>query len=80
MTLGIFASGGVLWGSITGLAPAAINYRYADTSVLNVTTGSGSDVVNVSAVGVPDQPEHQRRERHGQRGRRRQRPGTSSPR
>ena len=52
-TLGLFASGGVLWGSITGLAPAAINYRYADTSVLNVTTGSGSDVVNVSAVGSP---------------------------
>src|SRR5262249_13157113 len=40
------------WGSITGLAPAAINYEYADTSSVSITTGSGADTVNVQATGV----------------------------
>jgi len=31
-TLSTFTSGGTPWGSITGLAPAAINFDYADTS------------------------------------------------
>ena len=75
VTLSTFASGGANWGSITGLAPAAINYKYADTSGVNITTGSGNDTVNVLATGVADQPEHRRRARHGQRGQRRQRPG-----
>ena len=75
VTLSTFASGGTNWGSITGLAPAAINYNYTDTSSVNITTGSGNDTVNVLATGVGDQPEHQRRARHGQRGQRRQRPG-----
>ena len=40
------------WGSITGLAPAAINYEYRDTSSVSVTTGHGADTVNVRATGV----------------------------
>jgi len=32
VTLSTFTSGGTPWGSITGLAPAAINFDYADTS------------------------------------------------
>ena len=32
VTLSTFVSGGANWGAITGLAPAAINYKYADTS------------------------------------------------
>jgi hypothetical protein len=46
-----FTPGGLLWGSITGLAPAAIDYRYVDTSSVNVTTGSGNDVVNILSTG-----------------------------
>ena len=53
VTLSTFVSGGASWGSITGLAPAAINYKYADTSGVNITTGSGNDTVNVLATGVP---------------------------
>ena len=45
-------SGDSAWGSITGLAPAAIDYRYADTTSLNLTTGSGDDTVNVQTTGV----------------------------
>jgi hypothetical protein len=53
VTLSTHSSGGSNWGSITGLAPAAINYRYRDTSSVNLTTGSGSDTVDVLATGVP---------------------------
>ena len=52
VTLSTFTSGGSPWGSITGLAPAAINYKYADTNSVSVTTGSGADTVNVRATGV----------------------------
>ena len=52
VTLSTFSSGGANWGSITGLAPAAINYKYADTSSVNITTGSAADTVNVLATGV----------------------------
>ncbi len=45
-------SGDSAWGSITGLAPAAIDYRYADTTTFNLTTGSGGDTVNVQTTGV----------------------------
>jgi hypothetical protein len=51
-TLNTFVSGGSNWGSITGLASAAINYKYADTGIVNVTTGSAADTVNVLATGV----------------------------
>jgi hypothetical protein len=44
--------GSVPWGSITGLAPAAIDYKYADTASVTVETGVGSDTVNVLATGV----------------------------
>ena len=41
------------WGYITGLAPAAINYRYADTGSLEITTSSGhGDVFNVLEDGA----------------------------
>jgi hypothetical protein len=40
------------WGSVTGLAPASINYRYGDTQSVSITTGSGADTVNVHATGV----------------------------
>ena len=51
-TLSTFVSGGANWGSITGLAPATISYKYADTSSVNLTTGSAADTVNVRATGV----------------------------
>jgi len=41
------------WGRIHGLAPADINYEYADTSSLAVTTGGGADKLGVQATGVP---------------------------
>ncbi len=40
------------YGYITGLAPAAISYKYADTSGVDVDTGSGKVNVNVWATGV----------------------------
>ena len=52
VTLSTYSSGGANWGSITGLAPAAINYKYFDTSSVNITTGSAADTVNVLATGV----------------------------
>jgi hypothetical protein len=49
-TLSTYSSGGYNWGSITGLAPAAINFKYADTSSpVNVATAVGSVTWNVSA-------------------------------
>ena len=53
VTLSTFTpAGDTPWGSITGLAPAAINYEYADTSSVTVTTGHAADTVNVLATGV----------------------------
>jgi hypothetical protein len=52
VTLSTYSSGGWNWGSITGLAPAAIKYKYYDTSSVNITTGSGANTVNVLATGV----------------------------
>jgi hypothetical protein len=52
VTLSTFVSGGANWGSITGLAPAAIRYKYADTDGVNLTTGQGNDTVNVRATGA----------------------------
>jgi hypothetical protein len=42
-----------VWGSVTGLAPAAISYEYDDTGSVHLTTGHGGDTVNVLATGVP---------------------------
>jgi hypothetical protein len=44
---------GSRFGRITSLAPAAINYKYADTGSLNIRTGPGGINVNVLATGVP---------------------------
>jgi hypothetical protein len=41
------------YGRITGLAPAAILYKYADTSSVTVQTGTGGATVNVVATGKP---------------------------
>jgi hypothetical protein len=42
--------GGTNWGSITGLAPATINYKYADTTgAVTVATAVGRVTWNVSA-------------------------------
>ena len=79
VTLSTFSSGGVTCGSITGLAPAAINYKYADTSSVSVTTGSAADTVNVLATGVATNLSTSGGRRHGQRGQRRQRPGHPRP-
>jgi len=51
-TLSTFSSGGANFGSITGLAPAPIGYKYADTHNVSVTTGLAADTVNVFATGV----------------------------
>jgi hypothetical protein len=40
------------FGQIAGLAPAAISYRYVETSSVNITTGSGGDTINVQGTGV----------------------------
>jgi hypothetical protein len=54
VTLSTFTpAGDTPWGSITGLAPAAISYEYADTSSVHLTTGHGADTVDVLATGVP---------------------------
>ena len=74
VTLSTYSSGGANWGSITGLAPAAINYKYFDTSSVNITTGSAADTVNVLATGVTTNIS-ERRIRRRQRGQRRQRAG-----
>ncbi len=58
VTLSTFTSGGTPWGSVTGLAPAAINYLYKGTSYYSgtssvyITTGLAADTVNVQATGV----------------------------
>ena len=50
VTLSTYSSGGYNWGSITGLAPAAINYKYSDTSSpVNISTFVGCVTWNVSA-------------------------------
>jgi hypothetical protein len=51
-TLSTFASGGTNWGSITGLAPAAIDYKYNVTTSVGIETGLGNDTLNVLGTGV----------------------------
>jgi hypothetical protein len=45
--------GGVDYGRITGLAPAAILYKYPDTSSVAIQTGTGGATVNLLAIGKP---------------------------
>jgi hypothetical protein len=54
ITLGTFTpAGDTAFGSITGLAPATINYEFNDTNSLTIKTGnSGGNVVNVQATGT----------------------------
>jgi hypothetical protein len=51
-TQNTFVSGGANWGSVTGLAPAAINYSYGNTTSVAIETGMGNDTINVLATGV----------------------------
>jgi hypothetical protein len=46
------AADGDARGQITGLAPGAINYEYADTSQVNISTGKGGARVFVLATGT----------------------------
>jgi acrosin len=47
--------GGALYGRITGITPpsGAIQYKYAETDMVNVQTNLGYGTVNVLATGVP---------------------------
>jgi hypothetical protein len=53
-TLGTFTPpGDSPWGYITGLSASAnINYEYADTASVTISTGTGGATVNVLATGV----------------------------
>src|SRR5262249_34169519 len=50
VTVGNGATSG--FGVIHGLAPADINFKYADTAQVTISTGSGGNTVNVLATGV----------------------------
>ena len=54
LTLGAYTpAGDTPFGSLAGLAPAQINYEFADTLFLNLATGTGSaNVVNVQNTGT----------------------------
>jgi hypothetical protein len=41
------------WGQISGLAPAPINYEYADTNTVTLNGGSGDNTFTVLATGGP---------------------------
>jgi hypothetical protein len=53
VTLDTAAIGGANYGRITGLAPAAIQYKYSDTSTVTIQTGTIGDLVNVLATNAP---------------------------
>jgi hypothetical protein len=53
VSLDTVTNGGADYGRITGLAPAAIQYKYVDTSSVTVQTGTGGATVNVLATGKP---------------------------
>jgi hypothetical protein len=53
VSLDTVTNGGADYGRIIGLAPAAIQYKYADTSSVTVQTGTGGATVNVLATGKP---------------------------
>jgi hypothetical protein len=50
--LNTFTSDGASWGNISGLAPAAISYKYDDTSSVSLATGTGANTVMVFETGV----------------------------
>jgi hypothetical protein len=57
--LGSFANGADsqansdAWGRLHGLAPADINFEYADTAGIDIKTGHAADAVAVQATGTP---------------------------
>jgi hypothetical protein len=53
VSLDTVTSGSAGYGRITGLAPALIQYKYADTSSVTVQTGTGGATVNAWATWVP---------------------------
>jgi hypothetical protein len=48
-----FIGGNQIFGRITGLAPAEIDYVYADTTSITVKTGTGGTTVGVQSTGAP---------------------------
>jgi hypothetical protein len=52
VTLDTDTSQGPAYGRITGLAPAAIEFKYADSRRLSLQTGSGGGIFNIQATGV----------------------------
>jgi hypothetical protein len=53
VTLSSFTpSGDTPWGQISGLAPAAISYEYADTNSVHFWTGKAADTVDILGSGV----------------------------
>jgi hypothetical protein len=50
VTVGNAATSG--FGVIHGLAPADIDFKYADTAQVTISTGTGGNAVNVLATGV----------------------------
>jgi hypothetical protein len=53
VSLDTVSIGGSSYGSIAGLAPGAIYYKYADTYTLTAQTGTGEATVDVLATGIP---------------------------
>jgi hypothetical protein len=53
VTLDTVTIGGLDYGRITGLAPAAIQYKYADTYTVTVETGAGGATVNALTAARP---------------------------
>jgi hypothetical protein len=53
VTLDTVTSGGAAYGRITGLAPAAIEYKYGDTNPVTVQTGLGGATVHALATFTP---------------------------
>jgi hypothetical protein len=52
-TLDTVSVGGSNFGIISGLAPGTIQYRYADTTGVNINTGTGGATVNARTTGKP---------------------------
>jgi len=51
-TLSTSTISGLPWGYLAGLAPAGISFKYADTSSVYISTGTGADTVSVAGTGV----------------------------
>ena len=50
VTLDTYSAYDGSWGSIAGLTPGGVYYKYSDTHALNITNGAGNDTTNVLAT------------------------------